>query len=390
MWLEARAISVVDSILANPFRPTFGTSPPLLVGRDEMLLAFHDALAHGPGAPGRATLYTGARGAGKTVLLNEIEDVATRAGWVAVSETASAGLVHRLVTEGLPTAARKLEFPSSQRRVTGLHLPMSMGGVEVDVHERNRPEPGLRTQLTALTDHLDKHQAGLLLTIDEVHTTARADLREIALTVQHCFREQRPIAFAAAGLPSAVQDILNDDILTFLRRADRHTLGAVDPADVADALAGPIQTAGRTIDPDALEAAVAAAGGYPFLIQLIGYWIWRSATNTGSAASRINLDQVNTGVIAARRRMGSLVHEPALTDLSTVDRTFLAAMANDTGPSAMADIADRLATTVNYASQYRLRLIAAGMIQPAGRGYVTFALPYLREYLHEHAANYGL
>jgi hypothetical protein len=33
----------------------------------------------------------------------------------------------------------------------------------------------------------------------------------------------------------AVADLLNDDVLTFLRRADRYHLGAVDPADVADA-----------------------------------------------------------------------------------------------------------------------------------------------------------
>ena len=41
---------------------------------------------------------------------------------------------------------------------------------------------------------------------------------------------------------------------------------------------------------------------------------------------------------------------------------------------------------VNYASQYRLRLLAAELIQSTRRGYVDFALPYLREYLREHVA----
>ena len=36
--------------------------------------------------------------------------------------------------------------------------------------------------------------------------------------------------------------------------------------------------------------------------------------------------------------------------------------------------------------QYGLRLIAAELIQPTRRGYVDFALPYLREYLREHVA----
>ena len=51
------------------------------------------------------------------------------------------------------------------------------------------------------------------------------------------------------------------------------------------------------------------------------------------------------GVQTARRRLGSLIHEPALRDLSHVDRTFLAAMAVDDGPSRMADIAAGLTAT---------------------------------------------
>ena len=49
----------------------------------------------------------------------------------------------------------------------------------------------------------------------------------------------------------------------------------------------------------------------------------------------------------------------------------------------MAEIQQRLGVDVNYASQYRLRLIAADLIQSAWRGYVDFALPYLRQYLRD-------
>ncbi|MGH9028237.1 MAG: hypothetical protein ACRDV4_01265 [Acidimicrobiales bacterium] len=61
-------------------------------------------------------------------------------------------------------------------------------------------------------------------------------------------------------------------------------------------------------------------------------------------------------------------------------------MAQDDGPSKMGDIQRRLNVDVNYASQYRLRLIAAELIESVRRGYVDFAPPYLREYLREHAA----
>lgn len=58
---------------------------------------------------------------------------------------------------------------------------------------------------------------------------------------------------------------------------------------------------------------------------------------------------------------------------------------HDDGPSNMSDIAERLRVDSNFASQYRLRLIAAELIEPAGHGKVDFTMPYLRDYLRDHA-----
>jgi len=377
--------------MVNPFRPSFGVAPPLLAGRDAEILAFGDALDAGPGAPGRATLYTGVRGIGKTVMLNEAEAQARQRGWVTVSETAVPGLVDRLTMHRLPEAAASLELSKTGRRVTAVAFPFQLGGITWQPPAvENRPD--LRAQLTALSDHLTDHGTGLLLTVDELHHADRAGLRELAATIQHCFREERPIAFAGAGLPAAVADLLNDDVLTFLRRADRYHLGAVDPADVADALRTPIHATGHTITDSALDVATAGTGGYPFLIQLVGFWICKLADNNTASADGSVIDNAAAaaGVQAARRRLGSLIHEPALRDLSHVDRTFLAAMAVDDGPSRMADIAARLTADANYVSQYRLRLIAADMIHSTGHGHVDYTLPYLRDYLREHAASTGL
>ena len=376
--------------MVNPFRPSFGVTPPLLAGRDTEILAFGDALDAGPGAPGRATLYTGVRGIGKTVMLNEAEAQARQRGWVTVSETAVPGLVDRLTMHRLPEAAASLELSKTGRRVTAVAFPFQLGGITWQPPAvENRPD--LRAQLTALSDHLTDHGTGLLLTVDELHHADRAGLRELAATIQHCFREERPIAFAGAGLPAAVADLLNDDVLTFLRRADRYHLGAVDPADVADALRTPIHATGHTITDSALDVATAGTGGYPFLIQLVGFWTCKLADNNTASADGSVIDNAAAaaGVQAARRRLGSLIHEPALRDLSHVDRTFLAAMAVDDGPSRMADIAARLTADANYVSQYRLRLIAADMIHSTGHGHVDYTLPYLRDYLREHAASTG-
>jgi hypothetical protein len=56
----------------------------------------------------------------------------------------------------------------------------------------------------------------------------------------------------------------------------------------------------------------------------------------------------------------------------------------------MADVAVRMGVSTNYASQYRLRLIAADLIRPAGHGRVAYALPYLRDYLRANAESLGI
>jgi hypothetical protein len=373
--------------LINPFRPSFGVNPPLLVGRDAELLAFADAVDAGPGAPGRATLYTGVRGVGKTVMLNEVEAAARERGWVVVTETAVPGLVGRLVRHRLPEVAEQLELGDGRRRLTAVTLPLHLGGVTWQPPSSEQ-QLDLRAQVTALTDHLAERGTGLLITVDELHRADRSGLRELVATLQHCFREERPVAFAGAGLPAAIADLLNDDVLTFLRRADRYHLGSVDLADVADALRTPLLETGHSITDEALDIAARGTGGYPFLIQLVGYWTCKMPS-TGDAEVRITESAAIAGVQAARRRLGSLVHEPALRDLSEVDRTFLAKMAVDNGPSRMADIAERMGVDANYVSQYRRRLIAADLIYRTGHGRVDYTLPHLREYLREHAASTG-
>lgn len=99
---------------------------------------------------------------------------------------------------------------------------------------------------------------------------------------------------------------------------------------------------------------------------------------------------MTAGIEQARIRLGSLVHAPALRELSEVDRTYLLAMAQDSRPSRSSEVARRMGKSDQYASVYRARLIAAGMIEPAGHGSVRFAIPYLRDYLIDHAAHHEL
>jgi hypothetical protein len=92
----------------------------VLVGREELIEEFVDGLEDGPGSAARATIYTGARGSGKTVMLNAVEDRAREFGWLVVSETASPGFVDRIARQELPRLLESFDPKAVRRRVTGI------------------------------------------------------------------------------------------------------------------------------------------------------------------------------------------------------------------------------------------------------------------------------
>ncbi|KFI54213.1 hypothetical protein [Bifidobacterium callitrichos] len=90
----------------NPFKPTAGVMPPVLIGRESVSMDFREGLEDGPGAPDRLMLITGPRGSGKTVMLTELGLIAKTHHWEVIDETASNGLCDRLISRIAPESGR--------------------------------------------------------------------------------------------------------------------------------------------------------------------------------------------------------------------------------------------------------------------------------------------
>lgn len=189
-----------------------------------------------------------------------------------------------------------------------------------------------------------------------------------------------PIGLIFAGLPSAVSDLLNEGVATFLRRADRINLHEAAIAEVTASYGELFSQGDISISPDLINQAAEATEGYPFLIQLVGYYLWLEADKAGWTLGETS---VQRGIAAAQRRNTFVVVESALSDISDRDREFLDAMAAQDGPSAAGQIGAILKAKPNVISKYRNRLIAAGLIESAGYGKVDFAIPGLRQYLRQ-------
>ncbi len=367
----------------NPFSPTFGASPPELAGRDDIIEAIGDALDNGPTHPDYSALLIGARGTGKTVMLEAIEERARAQGWLTISETAfPTGLPGR-ITRHATELLVQLDDDQPRWRITGLQA----AGVGVTVERHGDSDDGLanlRTVLAPLGDALSQNGVGLLITIDELQAGDINEVREFGSVFQHVSRrEGRPIAFIGAALPSIEDGLLAGDTATFLQRCSMHDIGPLNPRETRDAISKPIYNHGARIDQEGLDAAVAATSGYPFMVQLVGFHSWKAAQDPGAG---ITLVDVSKGINEAERRIGRLVLRPTWKDLSEVDRNFLIAMTADHSESKLADIADRLGVTTSYAGVYRQRLLRAGVIAATGKGRIAFTHPATRDWILSLAA----
>jgi AAA ATPase domain len=357
----------------NPFRPTAGATPPDLVGRGGVLDEFAYGLRIGSGAPGLLTIFTGARGIGKTVMLGAAEDLALDNGWAVVSETATKGFVGR-IGESMRRLENDLGEGPTGRRVTAV----SVAGFSVTTQLAPEEQVAWRARGVALLRLLAQRGTGLVITVDEIHAADRTEVSQLAADVQHFIREGLPIGLIFAGLPAAVSDLLNEGVATFLRRADRIDLHAASITEVERSFTETFASAGMTLGEGLARDAAEATGGYPFLIQLVGYHLWQEAEKT---SGDLDAGAVARAVTAARRRNERVVIEAALSTTSGRDRDFLQAMAEDTGASSATDIGARTGMRPNAVGNYRTRLIDAGLVEPAGYGRVDFAIPGLREYL---------
>lgn len=362
----------------NPFKPTAGGEPPLLIGRERVVRDFDKGLDNGVGAPGRIMLITGARGTGKTVMLTVLGDKARAHKWDVIEETASDGLCERLVSElcSKDSLIDKLTFAPS---ITIAGASVSLG--EAELSPKRMPET-LRKAMSARLDALEKRDAGLMISVDETQAASRADLIAIATAIQHQIREKRNVSIVFAGLPQMISDLFDDEVITFLRRARTNVLANVPIDEVKESFAQTFEDSGMSLDTSLVEKAAVATAGYPYMIQLVGYYIWDAADARESTV--ISKEDVDEGIREARVDLDNAVCVPELHGLSKNDRAYLEAMAVSDGPSGTSEVAKRMGRSAKYAATYRKRLLDAYVIRQTDRGEVDFAVPFLREYLRGH------
>lgn len=368
---------------SNPYRPGFNQSPVLLAGRGDVLESLAEALevtALDARTP-RPLVLVGGRGVGKSVLLEEARRMAAEEhSWTSVSVEVSPGqsVLPSLVTS-LSEAKRLYEQRPAAgpgRRVEKATVRAGIGGTGVEAEVTRVPGSSPFTYDDLWEPFRDAMgaamlvDAGLLLTVDEVHLASKGDFASIAALLQRATGERMPLVAVLAGLPS-MRDPRR--MVTYTERAEWHELGLLPEAETRRAFTEPALSAGRPMDAGASDHLVRASGGYPYAVRVLGHHAWRAS----SGVEVIDVHHALIGETATQRDFANGLFGARWDDCPPREKECVLALADlltqGRAPTG-ADVATALGQPQPAVAHLRARLVEKGTIYSQSR-VLRFAVP---------------
>jgi len=366
--------------MSNPFNPSFGNRPIHFFGRQEITRSIIFAVED-INSPWRTTLITGVRGSGKTALLSDIRNSLNSRDVIALYVVPNEALLDNVLVQLYRQLPKSISDAIPEFKNISVNLGVAVG------FEKDKKVPYFTEtfsyQIMELMDACMKHEKHIVFLIDEAQKHTE-DMRILISKYQDLVMREYSVSMVIAGLPSVVTDILNDDILTFLRRAKQVELENVETMVVEHEFKKVFLGSDTKLTEEIASKAAIATYGYPYLIQLVGYYLWEEMQESDS------IDLFDDVLFKSKTELFRNVHRLIFADLSNRDREFVFAMAEDDESSSVGLIGERMKKEKNFISLYRERLISAGVIKPCGHGLLCFNYPYMREFLHYKKQELGI
>ncbi len=378
----------------NPYSPGAGTRPPALVGREREIDAMDVALQRLLlGRDGRSEMLTGLRGVGKTVLLNEFEQLAEGRGYfhehIEVNE-------HGDLPVRLASAFRRVLLAMDARRRIGERVRRSLGilkafslrlpggpemSIDVDAVYGPADSGDLATDLAGLFVELGEvardHGTGVLVTIDELHYVGSATLEALVMGLHRASQLRLPMTIAAAGLPNLAT--LAGEAKSYAERMFVFpAVGSLDAEQAREALVVPATDEGVHWSDDALDRVGELTMGFPYFLQEFGKQAWDAA----DGPELITLDDVQRSVPVAMAELDDSFFRARTGRTTNPERAYLRAMAElGRGPVRSAEVAALLGKKVTALGPTRDGLIKKALCYSPRWGEIDFTVPLFGAYM---------
>lgn len=386
--------------IANPFSPNAGSRPPELAGRDS---AFEDIRIFLGRLPLKRSvqsiLFTGLRGVGKTVMLNEVMHMAEARGdvlpiYLEASE-------NRPLGEMLASPLRMALLKINRSKGTGEKVKRSLsalrnfvGTIKVkfgDIGIELEPATGLADSgdlqfdlielLSSVAEAAAEKRMGVVLLVDEVQYISAEEFGALVMAMHRMQQRSLPLAMIGAGLP--ILPGLAGEAKSYAERLFTYpVVGALSREASITAISRPFADAGLHITDEAADIIYRRSGGYPYFIQEWGYQLWNFVEREPITEKDV---QMVDGIVTEQLD-GNFFHV-RMERLTPSEKSFLQAMASLPGHNVkMSDIAAILGISQKALGPRRSALIRRGMVYSPSHGIVAFTVPLFDEFLRRNPA----
>lgn len=339
--------------MANPFTIVFGRKPTEMIERFPQRHEILDNFTS-PNANQQLYMITGIRGSGKTVLMTSVADTLRQEkDWIVIELNPEMDLLQNLAAKLSSHTLCYEWFRKAKLNLSFLNLGLEVSG-----------EPPIRDMETAvirMLETLRSHGKKLLITVDEVTNTPQ--MKVFASSFQILVRLNLPVFLLMTGLYENIYELQSQKSLTFLFRAPKIQLPALD----LSAIRIRYKNVFHLEDEDALKMTE-MTGGYPFAFQLLGYLAW----NNGGHYLGV-LDEY-------KQYLYEYVYNKLWDELSGKDRKVLRGIVEAEDSSVRA-IKTKLRMSDNEWNPYRQRLIRKGIVDGSQRGMLRLTLPLFDQFV---------
>ncbi|QNQ84338.1 ATP-binding protein [Lactobacillus sp. PV037] len=358
----------------NPFNPSFGKIPPVLLGRKEIQEDYLEELDN-PNTPYQTAIVYGMRGVGKTTFLTEVsQKLSKKEDWLVVDLAMGNNLLENLIDDLYRKSTNKIKkildtLKGISFSAVGLQISASLGKPTVSTYQGI-----LQSILMTLTNQ----GIHVLITIDEVKATK--ELRSFVAFYQLLIRKNLFVNLLMTGLPENVSELQNEDVLTFLLRSPRIGLSALSLFEINLAYKKVFSQSRIELSDEVAEMMTKMTKGYSYAFQLLGYLAWKKGKKIGEVTADVLSDLLPTYIAELEKNSYTKIYQ----EFSEKDQEFLQAMAMmDENVISVTEIRNKLGKSSGYISMYRRRLLDAQVIETRGYGKITFTLPYFKEFVNE-------
>ena len=339
----------------NPYSLLFGKEPGQIISRlQDINTVINSFCAEEPSQ--QIYMITGVRGSGKTVFMSEVSKmIRKQKEWIVIELNPERDLLTDL--------AEKLNSDNVLAEIfRKAKINLSFLGIGVEI-EGIDPVRNIEVALERMITQLQKKNKRLLITIDEV--ISNSHVREFAHSFQMFVRHDLPVFLLMTGLYENINNLQNEKSLTFLYRAPKIELKPLSIRTIANNYRKNFE-----LDADAASEMAKMTCGYSFAFQVLGYLTWENSGDFKAAEADY------------RNYLADYSYDKIWSELSREDQrvAYGAALSQD---GKISDIRKYLDMDTNHFNPYRRRLIKKGILNGDQYGYVSFVLPYFREYVLE-------